>query len=82
MPCIVPDMPNHTDPNRYAVEAEACEHMHTSTDANGVETCDTCETVVAQRCIVDFDRDGITLWDCPCAECRALRAHAAWMDAG
>jgi len=33
------------------------------------------------ECIVDFDRDGITLWDCPCAECRGIRAHDAWLNA-
>jgi hypothetical protein len=32
------------------------------------------------ECIVIPNVDGPTLWDCPCSECRSLRAHAAWMD--
>lgn len=60
----------------------ACEHMHTAVDdRTGRETCDQCEALVRQHCIVDRDHDGVTLWDCPCSECRGLRAHAAWTDA-
>lgn len=34
------------------------------------------DTVARIRCIVDPNRDGPTLWDCACAECRALQREA------
>jgi len=29
------------------------------------------------ECIVDGNKDGVTLWDCPCRECRDLRAEVS-----
>lgn len=52
-------------------------------DADGTFTV-FASTVTASTpaCIVVPNVDGPTLWDCPCAECRGLRAHAAWMGEG
>ena len=40
------------------------------------------EATTPVECIVIPNVDGPTLWDCLCAECRGLRLHAAWIDAG
>lgn len=40
--------------------------------------CRSCGVVYTdQPCLVDPDTDGVTLWDCPCNECEALRREGS-----